>query len=215
MSYNTKNKRPVYYNLTEGFAWTHTPQGDTVIVSMCDRDLIENHSVTRHMSGKAYYARIYVNQTNTTLHKEIQKRIGFDGLCDHRNRNKLDNRRENLRKSTHSLNSRNISMRKTNITGFMGITKKAKGYETRIGQMIKGRYKISYMGYFTDILEAALAYDIAARTLHGLHSTTNETLGNYSKTDPSDLTKAYANLLDNSRFWRNLARHRSTIFKDV
>jgi hypothetical protein len=68
-----------------------------------------------------------------TLHRLI---LGFPSLefdIDHINRNKLDNRESNLRIVKHHINSSNVSKRKTNKSGFMGV--KITVSKTWIAQM--------------------------------------------------------------------------------
>ena len=52
------------------------------------------------------------------MHKIILK----DGIIDHANRNKLDNRRENLRVTTTSKNASNSKLRTTNTSGVIGVS---------------------------------------------------------------------------------------------
>lgn len=84
------------------------------------------------------------------LHKLI---MGNEGIVDHKNRNKLDNRRNNLRIITQQENScnRNISCR--NKSGKQGVTwhKRAKAWEVKIG--FKGKdYGIKYFKNFDDAI---------------------------------------------------------------
>lgn len=76
------------------------------------------------------------------LHKLI---MGSQGIVDHKNRNKLDNRRNNLRIVTHQENmcNRGISIR--NKSGKTGVTwhKRAKAWEAKI--QFKGKnYGVKY-----------------------------------------------------------------------
>ncbi len=43
------------------------------------------------------------------------------GITDHINRNKLDNRRENLRTVSHSVNNSNINIRQANVSGMSNV----------------------------------------------------------------------------------------------
>lgn len=78
------------------------------------------------------------------------------GTCiDHINRNKLDNRRLNLRLATNSLNSRNVGPLKNNTSGVRGVWLDKHGKwcaETRyLGKKV-------YLGRYEHIEDAAAAY---------------------------------------------------------
>ncbi|CBA17770.1 putative AP2-endonuclease [Acaryochloris phage A-HIS1] len=175
------NKRPVYYNENKTIAWTFTPKRRKVIVSYVDRDLIENHSISDRVRSRGSYPAFYVKSKAYDLHKAVQKRIGFEGFCDHINRDKGDCRRENLRKSDTSRNCHNQGMQRNNTSGFLGVSwnKRINKWVANIWVKTNGKSKGKHLGTFTDPVKAALAYDEAARKYHGPHSTTNESLGNY------------------------------------
>lgn len=84
---------------------------------------------------------------------------------DHKNRNPLDNRRENLRYCTHSQNLANKSMQVNSKTGYRGVDfHKARGkFRARI--VVKDRS--IHLGRFNTPEEAALAYNIAAKEIYG------------------------------------------------
>jgi len=81
-------------------------------------------------------------------------------LIDHRNLKKLDNRKNNLRLCTYSQNFMNAPIRKSNTSGFKGVgwRKEMKKWRAYIG--INKRF--IHLGYFTDILAAARAYNEAS-----------------------------------------------------
>lgn len=83
---------------------------------------------------------------------------------DHHNGNGLDNRRQNLRSANHFQNMRNVGKHKNNTSGFKGVSLNGKKWGVRITAP-SGQYL--HLGQFTDKLEAARAYDTAARELHG------------------------------------------------
>jgi len=79
---------------------------------------------------------------------------------DHINRNKLDNRIQNLREATNAENSRN---RKRLTTGYKGVTLHKGRYIARIGI----NYEIINLGSFDTPIEASEAYQAAAIKYHG------------------------------------------------
>lgn len=88
---------------------------------------------------------------------------GFE--VDHINRNKLDNRRENLRVCTVGENRRNTDMRRNNTSGLKGIYWKdrPKKWEASINV----DYKHIFLGLFKTKEEAYSAYCAAAIKYHG------------------------------------------------
>jgi len=105
-------------------------------------------------------------QREIQMHREILGLQYKDGkLCDHKNCNGLDNRRNNLRLATSSLNGHNHRMFSTNTSGFRGVTwhKQTKKWQARI--CVKG-VEI-YCGTHNTIKSAALAYDRSAEKYFG------------------------------------------------
>src|SRR5580765_4530576 len=81
--------------------------------------------------------------------------------CDHKNHNTLDNRRKNLRKCSHSENSKNQKTRKNNAYGFKGISFRKDSGRWRSWICFNGK-KIN-LGHFDNAVKAARAYDKAAK----------------------------------------------------
>jgi hypothetical protein len=87
-------------------------------------------------------------------------------LVDHRDRNHLNNRWNNLRLSDYSGNGSN---RVNNPDEFKGIRPSGKKWKTEL--FFKG--VPYYLGVFPTEIEAALAYDRKARELYGEFACTN------------------------------------------
>jgi hypothetical protein len=122
-----------------------------------------------------YAARVIRTQSgrlNTILmHREIlDAPTGL--LVEHRNTDSLDNRRSNLRLATASQNSCNSRRDKSNTySRYRGVSfskRKGKWFATI---RVNGR-KI-WLGYFDNELDAARAYDAAARKYHGEFASLN------------------------------------------
>ncbi|MGB7582292.1 MAG: HNH endonuclease [Sedimentisphaerales bacterium] len=100
------------------------------------------------------------------LHREIMD--APDGLfVDHFNHNGLDNRRSNLRLATREQNNRNCRKRKGCSSKFKGVClpKNSRGTKPWRGYIKTNGRRIS-LGYFATEIEAAKAYDAAARMYH-------------------------------------------------
>jgi len=96
------------------------------------------------IDGKNKYKKIY-------MHREInQTPIGAE--TDHINKNKLDNRRSNLRTVTKSQNNRNRNAYKCNKTGISGVHWYNNLGKYRSSIVINGQ-RIS-LGYFLNINDA-------------------------------------------------------------
>lgn len=102
--------------------------------------------------------------------------IAKGGTTDHLSRDRLDNRRANLRKCTPAENSRNTCIAKNNTSGFKGVKKTAEG---RWKARITRDYKEIHLGHFDTKEEAAAAYNAAALVLHMGFASTNDLATTY------------------------------------
>lgn len=84
---------------------------------------------------------------------------------DHKDRNRLNNQKSNLRICTVTQNRRNIGRNKVNKSGYKGVSWhiNTNMWETRINF---NNHKL-FIGYFKSKRHAALAYDLWAKELHG------------------------------------------------
>ena len=86
-------------------------------------------------------------------------------VIDHKNHNTLDNRKSNLRFCTHVQNNGNRRKIKIGTSKFKGVSwcARAKMWIARIHYKSRGYH----LGYFSDEVEAAKAYDQAALNIFG------------------------------------------------
>jgi hypothetical protein len=136
-----------------------------IIMDEEDRYLLHEHNFSFYKIGYIGESKRINGKTSTKfLHNFIlPPKRGF--IVDHINRNKLDNRRCNLRYVTYSQNNMNSSMQKNNTSGYRGVCwhKKAKKWAC----FIKLNKKRIHIGLFSNIEEAARAYKNKATELFG------------------------------------------------
>jgi len=119
------------------------------------------------------YARINNKNTTIKMHRQIMNAKEND-IVDHRDKNGLNNTRENLRIATASQNNAN-SKRGMNRgkSKYKGVCRDEKCGKWRAG--IKHQNKHIHLGMFEDEIEAAKAYDEAAKKYHGEFAVLNFT----------------------------------------
>lgn len=146
-------------------------KGHVVLVSDDDFDQL---SKFKWHFYKGYAARMSFlrlgKRRHIMMHQEIMGRVqGME--IDHRNLNKLDNRRENLRICTHAQNNQNEDKQSRNTSGFKGVNWHKASRKWRAS--IRANNKQIALGVFDSPVEAAMAYDKAAVELHGEFARTN------------------------------------------
>lgn len=126
-------------------------------------------------AGRTWYAVRAVGphgkQKPIYMHRMV---LGDGARVDHRDRNGLNNRRNNLRAATPSQNNTN-SYRPVNKSGFRGVVAMRKKWRAQIrrdGQRTN-------LGFFDSPVEAARAYDEAAVRFHGEFATLNFPQGSF------------------------------------
>jgi hypothetical protein len=110
------------------------------------------------------------------MHREItQAPAGME--VDHINGDALDNQKSNLRICTGSQNKENTRRRTNNQSGYKGVHwhKQPSGHDLSKGwrAVIKKNKNTIHLGYFDNPVEAALAYDEAAKKYFGEFAKTN------------------------------------------
>lgn len=131
-----------------------------------------------------WYALIQENKINRVYHTFIREKkkyntslhwfvLGYTSripgkVIDHINGNTLDNRKSNLRVCTSKENSRNSRLKEKGYKG-VDFRKDRKKWRTTI--RVEGK-KIA-LGHYESLIEAALAYDKAAKKYFGVFARLN------------------------------------------
>ena len=146
-------------------------QGKVALVDDADFDWLNQWKWSYAKRG---YAVRTVGNKHVTMHRQImQAQPGQivdhkeTGVPDHA----LNNQRENLRICNSSQNGANSKLGKNNTSGYKGVCW-AKGKRKWMSKITKNR-KTIFIGYFSDPIDAAKAYDLTAQKLFGLFANTN------------------------------------------
>jgi hypothetical protein len=115
-------------------------------------------------AGEGYVYARYKN-IDMTLQRFIADRANIDLTyeIDHKDNNKLNFKRENLRSATHTENNQNTKYKKTSKTKIKGVDFNNGKYRARI--RVNG-LRIE-LGRFDSLIKAAEAYQIASNKYHG------------------------------------------------
>jgi len=152
-------------------SFTITRKDGSTHVVLADADDLERvlaagpwHVATRHRTVYvARNVRVDGKQTKQYLHRFLMEPCGME--VDHVNGDGLDNRRVNLRRSTHAQNLRNTVKRADNTSGLKGVCfhKQCRKWKAQIRLNGKNRH----LGLFATSEAAHQAYCTAAAELHG------------------------------------------------
>ena len=145
-------------------------QGKVTLVDDADYEWLSSWKWCANTNGSRshWYARRNCydgpHRTTVRIHRVIMDAQPGEQV-DHINRNGLDNRRENLRICSHSENQHNAAKRRGCSSRYKGIYWH-KGHGKWVAQVgLTGSRH--HLGYFVNEIDAAHAYDDAARELHG------------------------------------------------
>ena len=150
------------FEMKSGHVVMYLINKDKIVVGEVLLDF-EDFETLRHQRWclDAYgYAR---GRKGILMHRVIMKETPSP-MYDHKNLNKLDNRRDNLRPCSNSENGYNTGLSSRNKTGAKGIHWTEKLQKWRV--LIRKDNKTKHVGYFTEKEDAIKAYDEAAKVLH-------------------------------------------------
>jgi hypothetical protein len=156
-------KRPI--RIEGEIAYVPLPDGTEAIIDAEDAELVGKHNwclnsgyvMTTLPLGSGKYRALL-------LHRLVMGEPEGK-MVDHRNGNKLDNRKAFLRPATVAENGSNQGIPRHNTSGRKGVSwhKDLKKWQASI----QHEGKKLHLGYFTDLEEAAQAYCQAALKHHG------------------------------------------------
>ena len=164
-------KKKIRQILVEGnVAYVPLTKGFHSIIDASDMHLVDGynwHVIANPKTGTMYAARTCRasgRERKVWMHRVVARSSG-DFEVDHKNRDGLDNRRDNLRVATPSQNMCNRRLQRNNNSGIRGVSyeKKRGKWSARIS--FNGKKK--NLGYYDTADQAGEAYAAAAKELHG------------------------------------------------
>lgn len=120
----------------------------------------------QHVNCHNGYIKVFVNEKTLQAHRVIYAIVHGEmpGEIDHINKDRADNRIENLRNVSHSVNIHNSRVPKTNTSGFPGVDWDARNRKWHARIMLNNQ-RVS-LGRFEDFDEAVYARKMAKIRYH-------------------------------------------------
>jgi hypothetical protein len=149
-------------------------QDKAAVVDAEDCEWLSKFKWHAHERGRTWYARRAASSRTVSMHRAILEHHGYDltsGEVDHINGDGLDNRKSNLQIVSHAENIRKSRVQKNNKSVFRGVSWH-KG-DRRWRAFVEVDNVRKYLGSFKNKIDAALAYDQAAKKYFGRFATLN------------------------------------------
>lgn len=139
------------------------------LIDSDDFDLISQYRWICHRPSSNYQVAISVKRGRKSIRMHRLIMNALPGMeIDHINGNPLDNRKCNLRFVTHAQNQKNMNLSVSNKSGKKEVSwhKRSRKWQVFAAN--------TYIGLFSSIEEASMAYDKAAKEMFGEFARTNE-----------------------------------------
>ncbi len=150
--------------LAEGAKLIPLSQGKVAIVDAEDYPWLNKRNWYANRAKRTYYARGTIKGKHAPMHRQILNAPPHL-VVDHINRNGLDNRKSNLRLCTHFQNQRNRRPGRNGSSKYKGVRWSKRDKKFRAG--ITCNRKSYHLGMFESEIDAAKAYDNAAKKVFG------------------------------------------------
>jgi hypothetical protein len=168
----------LYRRARYGYPFRRIPltHGKCAIVDPEDFERFNRHKWYAVKSGNTFYAIRCFHRAGKTIYVRMHREIiGLPGhlVADHINHNGLDNRKANLRPATRAQNNynRSIIKREDSTSKYKGVAWKKENEKWNAQIHFKG--ECIFLGYFKDEIQAAKAYDEAAKKYYGQFASLN------------------------------------------
>lgn len=146
-------------------------RGKVAVIDLDDFERVRRHSWCAQSPGRGkFYAVSRIDYQLTLLHRFVLN-APEGTLVDHKNRQPLDCRKDNLRFCTCSENIANQAKRSGLSSRFKGVCRvrinKTNPWMAYVGGCGPGPIKRKHLGYFHQEEDAARAHDRAAKEMFG------------------------------------------------
>ena len=175
-----ERKKNKYDLITEDYGIGWTDKGYQFFFDLEDFDKIKNYYWEVQKGANGYlYLRTCINSTNYTMSNFIMKGKSKEDktIYDHKNRNSLDNRKNNLRIASVSENGMNVKTRKNNTSGMTGVQQAKDGKWIATIRIDKKR---TYLGRFEKKDEAIIERLKAEKEYYGEFAPQKELFNKYN-----------------------------------
>jgi hypothetical protein len=167
-----------YRRVRYGYPFRRIPltQEKYAIVDPEDFERLNKHKWHASKWGNTFYAIRCAGPRNKTKYIRMHREIIHPPdhlVVDHINHNGLDNRKANIRPATRAQNNYNrLNIKSDNSSSkYKGVSWRKRRKRWRACIYFNGKYR--FLGYFKDEIQAAKAYDKAAKIYHGEFATLN------------------------------------------